>query len=115
MVKSPAREQARLLTMPFHFVMPDAHDALILLGVGVIGGLAQICMTEAYHRAPASMVAPLGYTSLIWAAIIDMIMFDKIPTLTTCLGALLIAGSGVFVVTMGGTVKSNQVSIASKV
>lgn len=106
---------AGLMTMPFHFVMPDAHDALILLGVGGIGGLAQICMTEAYHRAPASMVAPLGYTSLIWAAIIDMLMFDKIPTLTTCLGALLIAGSGVFVVTMGGTAKNNQVSIASKV
>jgi drug/metabolite transporter (DMT)-like permease len=89
---------AGLATMPFQFVLPTLKDLGILLGVGIIGGIAQICMTEAYHRAPASTIAPLGYTSLVWACLLDMLFFSKIPCLITCLGALLIAASGIIVV-----------------
>ncbi|HMW88824.1 MAG TPA: DMT family transporter [Candidatus Obscuribacter sp.] len=87
-----------LLTMPFQFTMPGPTDAAILIGIGITGGIAQIFMTEAYKHAPASTVAPLNYSSLIWASGFDALIFAKIPTLTTVLGALLVTASGIFVI-----------------
>lgn len=87
-----------LLTMPFQLVIPDLRDGLILLGIGIFGGVAQICMTEAYHKAPASTVAPLSYSSLVWALLFDLIFFAKTPKISALIGAAVIALSGIFVV-----------------
>lgn len=89
---------AGLLTMTFQFTMPGPTDAAILIGIGITGGIAQIFMTEAYKHAPASTVAPLNYSSLIWASAFDALLFAKIPKLTTVLGALLVTASGIFVI-----------------
>lgn len=89
---------AGLATMPFQMVVPNWHDGAILLGIGVVGGIAQIAMTEAYHQAPASTVAPISYTSLIWALIFDFCLFAKAPNRGALIGALVIALSGIFVV-----------------
>lgn len=87
-----------LMTMPFQMVLPDLRDAAILLAIGICGGVAQICMTEAYHRAPASTVAPLSYSSLVWAMLFDLLFFTKTPSAAAWVGAAVIAVSGIFVV-----------------
>ncbi len=89
---------AGLISLPFHMVVPNLHDALLLLAIGVIGGVGQLCMTEAYHQAPATTVAPLSYTALVWAALLDVLFFAKFPGQATLVGTLLIAVSGIFVV-----------------
>lgn len=88
---------AGLVSMPFAFTFPTTTDALILLAIGITGGIAQLYMTEAYQYAPASTVAPMNYSSLLWASCLDALIFGKPPKLTTIIGASVIAVSGIFV------------------
>jgi EamA-like transporter family. len=96
---------AGLLTMPFQFTMPNLQDAVILVLVGITGGIAQMFMTDAYKYAPASTVAPLNYFSLLWATTLDAVLFGKFPVLTTLVGAIVVAASGIFVVRPSKTQK----------
>ncbi len=89
---------AGLLTMPFSFVVPTLRDALLLLSIGVIGGVGQILMTEAYRLAPATTVAPLSYLSLIWAVLLDFLLWGHCPNIESLAGAIIIAISGILVI-----------------
>ena len=69
-----------------------------LLAIGLIGGLAQIAMTRALHLGAVSLVVPMDYTSLIWATLLGALLFDRLPTPATWLGAPIIIASGLYIV-----------------
>lgn len=62
--------------------------ALILLGA--LGTGVWWLFTYAYSNAPAGRLAPIEYTSLIWAAAIGLILFDEVPSWQLYLGAIII-------------------------
>ena len=64
---------------------------LILLACG-LGTLGLLCLTFAFTRLEASRVAPLEYSSFVWAAGLGYLLFGEVPTLTTALSAALIIG-----------------------
>ena len=47
-----------LLSLPFGWVVPTAFDATLLIGAGLVGGVAQILVTSSYRFGGASMLAP---------------------------------------------------------
>jgi drug/metabolite transporter (DMT)-like permease len=62
--------------------------------IGVIGTAGQILFAQAFARAPASVLAPLEYTSLVWAVVFGYGIFGEVPSLAMFAGsALIIAGS----------------------
>lgn len=86
------------LAMP---VLGHAHDAYtfgLLLVLGVLGGIAQLTSTAALRLAPVSVVLPIDYSSLIWAALVGWLIFQTVPSPTLWLGAPLIIGSGLYIV-----------------
>jgi drug/metabolite transporter (DMT)-like permease len=87
-----------LLTLPFGWIVPSAPQLAALIALGVIGGLSHILLTESYRHAPASLVAPLDYTALLWAFILGYWFFDELPTTTVYIGSAIVAGSGLFVI-----------------
>src|ERR1044072_4612949 len=87
-----------LLTLPFGWIVPTWPQLAALIGLGVIGGLSHILLTESYRYAPASLVAPLDYTALLWAFIIGYWFFGTLPTATVYIRAAIVAGSGLFVI-----------------
>lgn len=89
---------AGLATLPFGWAWPTPFQLLILVASGVIGGLAHIFLTSSYHYAPASLVAPLDYTTMIWAYVLGYALFGELPTITVYIGAAVVAGSGLFVI-----------------
>ena len=89
---------AGLLTLPFGWIVPSAPQLAALIALGVIGGLSHILLTESYRYAPASLVAPLDYTALLWAFILGYWLFGEVPTVTVFVGAAIVAGSGLFVI-----------------
>jgi drug/metabolite transporter (DMT)-like permease len=89
---------AGLATLPFGWLWPTPFQLLILVGSGVIGGLAHLFLTASYHHAPASLVAPLDYTTMIWAYVLGFALFGELPTVTVYIGSVVVAGSGLFVV-----------------
>jgi drug/metabolite transporter (DMT)-like permease len=77
------------------------HDALtwaILVGVGLIGGLAQLALTAAVRHAPVSTVIPMDYSSLFWGTLYGWLLFGTLPGWGTVLGAPIIVASGLYIV-----------------
>ena len=82
-----------------HFA--GAHDGvtwLILGGLAVAGGLAQLTLTGALRLAPVALVMPMDYTSLIWAVLLGASIFGELPTPWIWLGAPVIIASGLVIV-----------------
>lgn len=87
-----------LLSIPWGWVWPAPGDALALAGVGVFGGVAQILLTDSYRHAPASVVAPFSYISMIWAVVLGYFMFDELPEIVVLAGAAIVIAAGLFVI-----------------
>jgi len=87
-----------LVTLPFGWVSPTWPQLAALIGLGVLGGLAHVLVTESYRYAPASVVAPLDYTMMIWAFILGYALFGEVPTIYVFAGGAIVAGSGLFVI-----------------
>jgi len=87
-----------LLTLPFGWIVPSLPQLGALIGLGVFGGLSHILLTESYRYAPASLVAPLDYTALLWAFIIGYWFFGELPSTTVYVGSTIVAASGLFVI-----------------
>jgi drug/metabolite transporter (DMT)-like permease len=87
-----------LLTLPFGWVVPTGPEALLLIMAGLLGGLGQILLTSSYRFAPASVVAPFDYASMLFAIIIGVVFFDEIPDTRTVSGAALVIAAGVLII-----------------
>ncbi len=87
-----------LLTLPFGWVVPPLHTLFLLVSTGIIGGIAQILVTSSYRYAPASLLAPYDYTSMIFALFIGYVWFDEWPTLVILAGAGLVILANVVVI-----------------
>lgn len=87
-----------LLTAPLGWVIPEPKVIALLIAAGLIGGVAQILVTSSYRFAPASMLAPYDYASMIFAIIIGYIWFDEWPTLVMLAGAGLVVAGNVLVI-----------------
>ncbi|MED5621782.1 DMT family transporter [Ideonella sp. BN130291] len=64
-----------------------------LLQIALAGGFATVgllSLTYAFTRLEASRVAPLEYTSFIWATALGYVLFGEVPSATTGVSAALI-------------------------
>ena len=87
-----------LLTLPFGWVMPDPQTLALLIGAGFVGGVAQILVTSSYRFAPASLLAPYDYVSMLFAIVIGYVWFAELPTLVMLSGAFLVIAGNILVI-----------------
>jgi len=85
------------LMLPWSWEWPTITDWLLLASTGLAGGLGHLCLIRALQAAPASVVAPFSYSSLIWATLFGFVMFGELPDMWTWAGAVLIIGSGLYI------------------
>jgi drug/metabolite transporter (DMT)-like permease len=86
-----------LVGSAFNWVTPDPLTLGLLVLGGLIGGVGQLLLTEAIRTAPVGVVAPFDYTQLIWASAIGFLVWGELPHAATLIGALVVAGSGVYI------------------
>ena len=73
---------------------PDLPSLALMLGLGLVGGLGQYLLFEGFRHAPASALAPVEYTGLVWAGVYGYAIWADIPGPNTVAGAaLIVAGS----------------------
>lgn len=83
--------------MPFEWVWPSAESWAAFVLLGVLGGLGHGLLVMAFARAPASLLAPMSYTQMIWAVLAGLLVFGDAPDALTVLGMAVIATGGVLV------------------
>jgi drug/metabolite transporter (DMT)-like permease len=69
----------------------------LLAGSGLMGALGHFCIIAAFSNAPASVVSPFSYSSLIWAATFGYVIWGDVPQPDLLLGAALIIASGLYI------------------
>ncbi|WP_342146230.1 DMT family transporter [Rickettsiella endosymbiont of Aleochara curtula] len=79
--------------LPIHWTTPSEYDLLLLILLGIGDCLGQLLMTQSYRDAPSYLVAPLGYTSLIWTVLFGFIIWSEIPKSIAFVGVFLIIAS----------------------
>lgn len=85
------------LAVPFFWQAPDLRGWGVMVAVGGLGAVSQFCLIKAFQAAPASVVTPFGYSSILWATFYGWLLFGDLPDLWTLLGAGVIVGSGLYI------------------
>jgi drug/metabolite transporter (DMT)-like permease len=89
---------AGLVSLPFAWHTPTAFELLLLVSCGLFGGVGHIFLTESYRHAPASVIAPFDYSSMLWALLLGYWLFGELPTALVYVGACIVAVAGLFVI-----------------
>lgn len=84
-------------SVPFVWTTPDLMGWVMLVTIGIIGGVSHFIIIKAFSYTTASTAAPFSYTQLIWTAIFGFLVFGDFPDNYTILGALIIVGSGLYI------------------
>jgi len=95
-----------LLTIPFGvWKMPSTYDFILLILIGLLGGIANLLLTQSYKLAEVTLTTPLKYLSLVIAIIFGFYFFEEIPSIYTLSGAALIVVSSAIIFIRGSQLK----------
>ena len=72
----------------------DAGGFVFVL-LGPFAVLAQYCNIRGFRLAPVAVVGPVGYSWIVFAALLGLFAFGEVPSAATLAGAALIVAGGV--------------------
>ncbi len=84
------------LLLPLVFVAPSWREVGIGLCIGIFSAIPHSIVVIAYRFAPASTLAPFGYTQIVFMTTTGWVLFGALPDLWTVAGACVIVGSGLY-------------------
>ena len=64
-----------------NWIMPSFIDLFLLSMIGILGGIANLWISQSYKLSEVSLVTPLKYLALVFAIIFGYFIWDEIPTL----------------------------------
>ena len=82
---------------PTVWITPDIGQWGLMVLVGFFGCVSHFCLIRAFKNAPASLVVPFSYSSLLWATLFGFVVFGALPDRWTLAGATLIIASGLYI------------------
>ena len=88
---------ATLFFQPFIWKSPSLDVWFLLIGLSICAFITQSLMTFALQKARASIVSPFNYTGIIWAIIIDLMIWNVYPLTNTIVGGIIITISGIYI------------------
>ncbi len=79
------------------WIMPSSKDLFLLSMVGILGGVANLWLTQSYKYSEVSLVTPLKYLALVFGIIFGYLIWDEVPTLKTLIGSGLVIISSIII------------------
>jgi S-adenosylmethionine uptake transporter len=76
---------------------PSALDFGAMLLLGIVSCSAHLMITRALKLAPASTLAPLHYSLLLWAMIFGLAFFGDVPGPRILIGSAIVVLAGLFI------------------
>ncbi len=78
----------------YDWVMPQGNEWFLLLFIGIMTQIAQVCMTKALHEESSVRVMPFKYVGAIWAFLIGYFYFEDQLEVHTLVGiAMVLTGA----------------------
>jgi drug/metabolite transporter (DMT)-like permease len=84
--------------LPWAWQTPRLRDFVLMVAIGCAGGAGQYLATEGIRRAPATVIAPLEFSALIWAFGLGYLIWGDLPNIAVFIGAALILTGGMMVI-----------------
>ena len=101
---------ASFFTIPYGWIMPDIKDLMLLMSIGILGGAANLWLSQSYKFSEVSLVTPLKYLALVFAIIFGYLIWNEVPSIKTLIGAFLVITSSIIIFRREITLKK-QVTI----
>ena len=73
----------------------EAGDAGLFAIMAILGTGGAALISQAFRMAPATLVAPLDYTALLWASLMGWLVWGTVPGWPVYAGATIIVASGI--------------------
>lgn len=80
-----------------HWTTPSMIDVAAMLLLGIVSCSAHLLITRALKLAPASLLAPLQYSLLLWAILFGFLFFGDAPGREILIGSAIIVFAGLFI------------------
>tara|TARA_Y100001970_G_scaffold7190_2_gene8227 strand:- start:1305 stop:2147 length:843 start_codon:yes stop_codon:yes gene_type:complete len=93
------------------WLMPNLKDLFLLSMVGILGGLANLWLTQSYKLSEVTLVTPLKYLALVFGIFFGYLIWDEVPSIKTLTGASLVIISS-FIIFRREIYLKKQLSIA---
>ena len=97
---------AGFLTYPLGWSAVKPSHMWIFITSSLLVGLAQYLMIEAFRLGEVALISPFKYSSLLWATLIGLVIWNDLPSKHVVLGAFILILSGIYLlrneVTNGG-------------
>jgi drug/metabolite transporter (DMT)-like permease len=92
---------------------PTLEQLAMLAAVGVVGTIGQYCVLRAYRLAEATIVVPFDYFQIPIAWALGFFLFAEKPSWLTLAGAVVIAGSTLYILLREARIKGRTPPPAS--
>ena len=76
---------------------PTIYQLILMLIIATFGTIAQTLMNESLKLGETSVVMPVEFTRMIWAALFGYCFFSEVPDIFTWFGSVLIFGSTAYI------------------
>ena len=85
------------IVVPFQWQAPMLEHWPLFVLMGLMGSVGHYCLIRSLRAAPASVVSPFSYTTMIWATGFSYFLFDELPDSWVYAGGTLIVASGLYI------------------
>ncbi len=85
------------LAVPFNWQTPSGAQFGIFLVMGSLGAASQLLTIFAISRTPMPTLAPFGYSEIVAATLVGLVLFGDFPDATTWIGIAIIVASGLVI------------------
>jgi len=82
--------------LPFYWIEPAWEHLMLMLLLGTGGGISHYLLIKAFERTAASVLAPFGYTQIVWVVLLGFLVFGDFPDATGLVGIAVIIGCGLY-------------------
>lgn len=87
---------AGLMSFGIEWVPVNGRNMGLIVTTSVLIGFAYLCSILTMRVGEIAFIAPFRYTSLVWALILGLVIFDEWPDGVTLLGAVIVVATGLF-------------------
>lgn len=84
------------LVQPWFWKTLTTEVIVLIVIAGFLGAFGQVMIAHAMRFGEASLVTPFNYAAIVWAVLIDLIIWGTVPTKWTWAGAAIIVAAGVY-------------------